>query len=131
LYLESIGNPRKFSRLARRLAAVKPVVVVTAGRSGQVVPPGHVVRATQAPRGTLEEMMRQAGVIRAENTHQMIDIAQLLDTQPLPEGARVAVVASSPALAALVAEAAASAGLDVVPSTGVVPEGWADDDVRE
>lgn len=130
LYLESIGNPRKFSRLARRLAAVKPVVVVTAGRSGQVVPPGHVVRATQAPRGTLEEMMRQAGVIRAENTHQMIDIAQLLDTQPLPAGARVAVVASSPALAALVAEAAASAGLDVVPATGVVPEGWADADVR-
>ena len=132
LYLESIGNPRKFSRLARRLSAVKPVVVVTAGRSGQVVPPGHVVQATQAPRRTLEEMMRQAGVIRAENTHQMIDIAQLLDTQPLPEGARVAVVASSPALAALVAEASASAGLDVVPTRdGVVPEGWGADAVRE
>src|SRR5690606_35516366 len=50
LYLESIGNPRKFARVARRLAATKPLVVLAAGRSGHVVPPGHVVRRTRAPR---------------------------------------------------------------------------------
>ena len=122
LYLESIGNPRKFSRIARRLAARKPVVVVTAGRSGQVVPPGHAVRPTLAPRRTLDEMLRQSGVIRAENTHEMMDLAQLLDTQPLPAGRRVGVVASSVALAALVAEAAAANGLTVLPRTGVVAE---------
>lgn len=113
LYLESIGNPRKFSRIARRLASVKPVVVVTAGRSGHVVPPGHAVRSTQAPRRTLEETLRQSGVIRAENTHHMIDIAQLLAHQPLPAGRRVGVLASSASLAALVAEAAVSADLVV------------------
>ena len=32
LYLESIGNPRKFTRLARRTAAAKPVVVVKGAR---------------------------------------------------------------------------------------------------
>ncbi len=128
LYLESIGNPRKFSRIARRLASVKPVVVVTAGRSGHVVPPGHAVRSTRAPRRTLEEMLRQSGVIRAENTHHMIDIAQLLAHQPLPGGRRVGVLASSASLAALVAEAASSAGL-VVARSDFVPEDATSDDV--
>ncbi|MGP7961077.1 GNAT family N-acetyltransferase [Sanguibacter sp. A247] len=128
LYLESIGNPRKFSRIARRLSTVKPVVVVTAGRSGHVVPPGHAVRASHAPRRTLEEMLRQSGVIRVENTHQMADVAQLLDTQPLPQGRRVGIVTSSGALASLVAEAASSAGLIVTSHVGIVGES-ADDEI--
>ncbi|WP_407343822.1 GNAT family N-acetyltransferase [Pengzhenrongella phosphoraccumulans] len=112
MVLESIGNPRKFSRIARRLAATKPVVVVTAGQSGHVVPPGHAVRATRSPRRTLEEMFRQSGVIRAQNTHRMLDIVQLVAHQPLPTGNRVGIVAGSSSLAALAAEAAASAGLE-------------------
>ncbi|WP_448060281.1 bifunctional acetate--CoA ligase family protein/GNAT family N-acetyltransferase [Cellulomonas hominis] len=122
LYLESIGNPRKFSRVARRLAAVKPVVVVTAGRSGQVVPPGHAVRATHAPRRTLEEVMRQSGVIRVENTHQMLEVTQLLALQPLPAGRRTSVVASSASMAVLVTEAAAAAGLTVGGQTAIIAE---------
>ncbi|MCA5893904.1 GNAT family N-acetyltransferase [Isoptericola sp. NEAU-Y5] len=123
LYLESIGNPRKFSRIARRLAGVKPVVVVVAGRSGQVVPPGHAVRATHAPRRLLDEMLRQSGVIKAENTHQLMDVAQVLAHQPLPGGPRVGIIASSAALAALVAEAAAAAGLVVAASSDfLMPE---------
>lgn len=122
LYLESIGNPRKFSRIARRLSLVKPVVVVTAGRSGHVVPAGHAVRPTRAPRRTLEEMLRQSGVIRAENTHQMLDIIQLLSSQPLPSGRRVGIVAGSAPLSAIVAEAAGAAGLTVTGHVGVVRE---------
>ena len=122
LYLESIGNPRKFSRVARRLASAKPVVVVTAGRSGQVVPPGHAVRPTLAPRRTLEELLRQSGVIRVENTHQMLDVAQLLAHQPLPAGRRVGIVASSPSMAALVAEAAGAAGMTVTGATALLSE---------
>ena len=113
LYLETLGNPRKFSRIARRLALVKPVVVVVAGRHGSVVPPGHTVRATRAPRRMLDEVLRQSGVIRAENTHQLMDVAQVLAHQPLPAGGRVGILASSPSLAALVADAVAAAGLTV------------------
>jgi len=121
LYLESIGNPRKFSRIARRLSASKPVVVTTAGRSGHVVPPGHAVRATRAPRRLLDELLRQCGVIQADNTHQLMDVAQVLAHQPLPSGNRVGILASSAALAALVAEAAASAGLEVAASSDYLP----------
>lgn len=129
LYLESIGNPRKFSRIARRLASVKPVVVVTAGRSGQVVPPGHAVRSTRAPRRTLDEMLRQSGVIHADNTHHLVDIAQLLANQPLPSGRRIGILASSAALTALVAEAVVSAGLVVSDRSTFLPEDADDEQV--
>ena len=125
LYLESVGNPRKFSRVARRLARVKPVVVVKSGISGYGVPPGHAVRATRAPREALDAMLRQAGVIRVENIHQLFDVAQVLVNQPLPAGQRVGVVGNSDALAALVADAAVSWGLEPVPPVSLRPEATA------
>jgi acyl-CoA synthetase (NDP forming)/RimJ/RimL family protein N-acetyltransferase len=130
LYLESIGNPRKFTRVARRLATEKPVGVVVAGRSGQVVPPGHAVRATHAPRAMLDAMLRPAGVIRADNTHPLIDIAQVLAHQPLPRGRRVGILASSSALAVLVAEAAAAQGLVVASSSDYLAPERSPDDVE-
>ena len=39
LYLESFGNPRKFARVARRVAAAKPVLAVKSGRSPRVLVP--------------------------------------------------------------------------------------------
>ena len=131
LYLESIGNPRKFTRVARRLASHKPVVVVTAGRSGHVVPPGHAVRPTRAPRRTLEEVMRQSGVVRVDNLHQMLDVVQLLEHQPLPAGRRTAVLASSSGLAALVVEAAAAAGLVLTGRVELLAEDARADEVRD
>lgn len=122
LYLESIGNPRKFSRVARRLAAAKPVVVVTAGRSGHVIPPGHAVRQTLAPRRTLEEVMQRSGVVLVDNPHQMLEAVQVFALQPLPRGRRAAVVASSSSMAALVSEAAVSAGLAVAGPPAIIPE---------
>ncbi|WP_028048578.1 GNAT family N-acetyltransferase [Cellulomonas sp. URHD0024] len=130
LYLESIGNPRKFNRVARRLSQLKPVVVVTAGRSGQVVPPGHAVRATHAPPRTLAEMLRQAGVVRVDNTHQLLDVAQVLAHQPLPAGRRAAILASSASTAALVAEAATAAGLVASGRVVLLPEDADGDQVR-
>jgi acyl-CoA synthetase (NDP forming) len=71
LYLESVGNPRKFSRIARQLAMLKPVIVVKSGISSYGVPPGHRVRSvTNVPPAAFDAMLRQAGVIRVENVYQ-------------------------------------------------------------
>ncbi|MGL4175699.1 MAG: GNAT family N-acetyltransferase [Dermatophilaceae bacterium] len=113
LYLESMGNPRKFSRIARTLALTKPVIVVKSGVSRFGVPPGHRVRKTQARPEVFDSMLRQAGVIRAENMHQLFDIAQIVVSQPLPAGEGVAVVGNSAALGALTADACEGAGLSV------------------
>ena len=58
-------------------------------------------------------MLRQAGVIRVENVHQLFDVAQLVIHQPLPAGQRVAVVGNSDALGALTAQAALSWDLEI------------------
>ncbi|MGN6333660.1 MAG: bifunctional acetate--CoA ligase family protein/GNAT family N-acetyltransferase [Motilibacteraceae bacterium] len=114
LYLESIGNPRKFSRIARRVARRKPVVTVKSGRTTQGVPLGHRVRESHAPPAAVDAMFRQAGVIRVDNIHALFDVGQLLVTQPLPAGDRVAILGNSDALGLLAADACAEWGLSVV-----------------
>ena len=113
LYLESMGNPRKFSRIARNLGRIKPVIVVQSGVSAYGVPPGHRVRRTKMRPAVFTAMLKQAGVIRVSNVHQMFDVAQLVVHQPLPAGRRVAIVGNSSALGALSAGAVASRGLTV------------------
>jgi len=121
LYLESVGNPRKFSRIARQLSLRKPVIVVKSAMSAYGVPPGHRVRVTRVPPGAFDAMLRQAGVIRVENVHQLFDVAQLVVHQPLPRGDRVAIVGNSHALGALTAQACVSWGLEVTHGPVSVP----------
>ncbi|WP_284981458.1 bifunctional GNAT family N-acetyltransferase/acetate--CoA ligase family protein [Arthrobacter sp. efr-133-TYG-118] len=113
LYLESIGNPRKFSRLARRLSRSKPVIVAKSDVTGLRLPPGHVVRTTLAPVAALDAMMRQAGVIAVETIEQLMDIAQIVSSQPLPKGPALAVYSNSAAFGKVVADNAAPHGLIV------------------
>ncbi|MFD1214368.1 GNAT family N-acetyltransferase, partial [Arthrobacter sp. GCM10027362] len=114
LYLESFGNPRKFSRIARRLSRSKPVIVAKSELMGLQLPPGHAVRTTQAPAGALDAMLRQSGVIRVATNEQLMDIAQILVSQPLPAGPGLAVLSNSGALGRVVADAATTHELTVV-----------------
>ena len=113
LYLESIGNPRKFSRISRRLARSKPVIVAKSDVMGLRLPPGHAVRTTQAPAGALDAMLRQAGVIRVETVEELVDVAQVVTTGPLPAGPSLAVFSNSLALGKVVADSADAHGLKV------------------
>lgn len=115
LYLESIGNPRKFSRLARSVSERKPVVAVKSGRSTQGVPVGHRVKRTSAPQKAVDAMFGQAGVIQVDTLDEMFDVAQLLAHQPLPRGNRIAVVGNSDAVALIVSDAAKAEGMQVAP----------------
>ncbi|AZS84669.1 GNAT family N-acetyltransferase [Streptomyces griseoviridis] len=108
MYLESIGNARKFTRLARRTAAAKPLVVVQSAGSA---PQGHAVRATRLPPATVTELLRQAGVIRVDTITELVDTGLLLARQPLPPGPRVAILGNSESLGLLTYDACLSEGL--------------------
>ncbi|MGH8868460.1 MAG: GNAT family N-acetyltransferase [Actinomycetes bacterium] len=112
LYLESIGNPRKFTRLARRIGRQKPVVAVKSGRSTQGVPLGHAVGRFSLPDTAVDALFRQAGVIRVDTVAQMFDVAQVLAYQPLPDGPRVGIVGNSDSLGLLAEDACVAAGLE-------------------
>ncbi|MEU6937512.1 GNAT family N-acetyltransferase [Streptomyces rubiginosohelvolus] len=111
LYLESLGNPRKFTRLARRTAAVKPVVVVKGARHSGTNPPGHAVPVSRIPDTTVSALMRQAGVIRVDTVTEMVDAGLLLAGQPLPAGPRVAILGNSESLGLLTYDACLAEGL--------------------
>ncbi|MFE2266365.1 bifunctional acetate--CoA ligase family protein/GNAT family N-acetyltransferase [Streptomyces griseosporeus] len=108
MYLESIGNPRKFTRLARRTAAAKPLVVV---QGTGTAPQGHAVRATRLPHATVSALLRQAGVIRVDTITELVDAGLLLARQPLPAGPRVAILGNSESLGVLTYDQCLAAGL--------------------
>ncbi|WP_285568880.1 bifunctional GNAT family N-acetyltransferase/acetate--CoA ligase family protein [Streptomyces sp. RTGN2] len=130
LYLESLGNPRKFTRLARRTAAVKPVVVVKGARHSGSTPPGHAVPVSRIPDATVSALMRQAGVIRVDTVTEMVDAGLLLAGQPLPAGGRVAILGNSESLGLLTYDACLAEGLRPRPpvdlTTAATPQDFRD-----
>ncbi|MFJ9710231.1 GNAT family N-acetyltransferase [Streptomyces sp. NPDC101234] len=108
MYLESIGNPRKFTRLSRRTAAAKPLVVVQGEGSA---PQGHAVRATRLPHATVSALLRQAGVIRVDTITELVDAGLLLARQPLPAGPRVVILGNSESLGLLTYDRCLAEGL--------------------
>lgn len=109
LYLESFGNPRKFARLARRLARSKPIVAVRSGR--HAVSRELAATSANVDEASVQALFEQAGIIRVDSLAQLFDTALVLANQPLPEGPSVAVVGNSAAIGALAADTAMAQGL--------------------
>ncbi|WP_306316713.1 MULTISPECIES: bifunctional GNAT family N-acetyltransferase/acetate--CoA ligase family protein [unclassified Streptomyces] len=116
LHLESFGNPRAFSRTARRVARAMPVLTVDAGRSepGRRAAASHTAAAA-TPTMTRQALFTQAGVTATRTIGELLDTAALLHAQPLPKGRRVAVVSNAGGIGVLAADACAEAGLAVPP----------------
>jgi acyl-CoA synthetase (NDP forming) len=114
LYLESFGNPRKFGRLARRVARRKPILAMKGGRtrSGARAAGSHTA-ALAGSEEAVDALFHQAGVIRAETLEELVDTAGLLASQPLPWGKRVAVLTNAGGLGILCADACEAAGLEL------------------
>ncbi|SDE47586.1 Acetyltransferase (GNAT) family protein [Thermus arciformis] len=96
LYLESFGNPRRFSRLARRVGKRKPILAVHPSRD-------PLVRA----------LFAQAGVVRANSLEEAFDVAALLALGRLPENGRVRLVSNASGPSNLALEALREGGLEV------------------
>ncbi|MFT2018868.1 GNAT family N-acetyltransferase, partial [Streptomyces sp. 796.1] len=121
-YLESIGNPRKFTRLAKRTAALKPVVVVKGARHSGSEPPGHAVPTTRIPDATVSALFRQAGVIRVSTVTELADVGLFLAAQPLPRGPRVAILGNSESLGLITYDACLTDGLRPLPPLDLTTE---------
>jgi acetyl coenzyme A synthetase (ADP forming)-like protein len=115
LYLESFGNPRKFGRLARRISRRKPILAMKSGvsRAGAKAASSHTA-ALAGSEAAVAALFRQAGVIRATTIEELVDVAAILSTQPLPRGRRVAIVTNAGGLGILCADACEAAGLELV-----------------
>jgi len=116
LYLESFGNPRKFARIARRVARTKPVLAVKSGRSaaGARATSSHTGALLAASDVTVDALFDQAGVIRTDSLAELFDVASLLANQPIPAGRRVGIVTNAGGPGIMCADACEAGGLEVV-----------------
>ena len=112
LYLESFGNPKKFSRLARRIGRRKPIIAVKSGRSesGSRAASSHT-GALASSDVAVQALFRQAGVIRVDTIEELFDAANLLARQPIPTGPRVGIVTNAGGPGILAADALEANGL--------------------
>lgn len=115
LYLESFGNPRKFVRVASRVAKSKPIIAVKSGRStaGARGAKSHSA-ALAGSDDVAEQVLASAGVTRVDTLEELFDTTQAFASQPAPNGRRVAIVSNAGGPAVLAADAAIAYGL-VVP----------------
>jgi acetyl coenzyme A synthetase (ADP forming)-like protein len=114
LYLESFGNPRKFARVASRVARTKPILAMRSGtsRAGARAASSHTA-ALAGSDAAVEALFSQAGVLRARTLEELLDAAVLFSSQPLPRGNRVAVLTNAGGLGILCADACDAAGLSL------------------
>ncbi len=114
LYLESFGNPAKFTHIARRVARKKPIIAVKSGRteSGSRAASSH----TGALAGSdiaVDALFRQSGVIRTDTIEELFDTALLLASQPVAVGPRVAILTNAGGPGIMAADACEGMGLSL------------------
>ena len=115
MYMESIGDPRRFARIARAVSKRLPVVALKGGRSepGRRGARSHTA-ALAADDAGVDALFEHTGVLRAATLDQLLDVGALLATQPTPAGRRVLLVGNAGGPLIIAADAAAAGGLDVV-----------------
>ena len=124
LYLESFGNPRRFTRIARRVARRKPIAIVKSGRTRAGM------RAAMSHTGSLagtdkavDALCVQSGVIRTDTIEELFDVAMLVAHQPIPRGRRVGIVTNAGGPGIMASDACESHRLEVPELGGATLEG--------
>ena len=115
LYLESFGNPHKFSRLARLLAQRKPVLALRTGTTAaaQRAAASHTAAAA-TPAATRDALYHQAGIIAVDTLTELYATTALLCWQPVPAGSGVVVISNAGGAGVLAADACAMQDLNLV-----------------
>lgn len=114
-YIEGFKDGRAFFRVAKEVSRHKPIVMIKVGETeaGASAARSHTASLSGSPR-VFDGICRQAGVIRANNIRELMNIGYGFLTNPLPRGKRVGIVTLGGGWGVLAADACARLGLDVV-----------------
>ena len=90
LYIESVKDGRRFFEIARRLGKMKPVILMKGGQSkaGIKAAASHT-GALSTDAGIFDAVCRQAGIVKVEQSMDLLDLAAAFSSLPLPKGNRV------------------------------------------
>ncbi|EHR51958.1 acyl-CoA synthetase (NDP forming) [Saccharomonospora marina XMU15] len=115
MHLEDLKDGRAFVETAKRMTRKKPVVVLKAGRTALGA------RAASSHTGALagddkvyDDILRQAGVVRAPGLNEMLDYARGLPLLPTPQGENVVIITGAGGSGVLLSDACVEAGLSLM-----------------
>jgi acyl-CoA synthetase (NDP forming) len=116
MYLEGTVNGRRLMQSLAQVTPKKPVLILKSGRTeaGKRAIASHT-GSISGEDNIYRAAFVQGGAIRAESLSQLIDLARVFTTQPLPKGNRLGIITTSGSLGALATDVAVSSGLSVPP----------------
>jgi acetyltransferase len=111
LYMEGVGNAKKFMSAARGFARTKPIIVIKAGRysAGAKAASSHT-GALAGDFAVYEAAFKRAGVVMVDEIGDLFNCASVLDSRYLPAGPNLAIVTNAGGPAVLAADAVISHG---------------------
>ena len=115
MHVEDLKDGRAFAEVAERVSKKKPIVVLKAGRTAMGA------RAAASHTGALagndkiyDDVLRQSGVIRADNLNDMLQFARGLPVLPVPKGENVLIITGAGGSGVLLSDACVENGLELM-----------------
>jgi acetyltransferase len=114
IYMENVGNAKKFMSAARGFARTKPIIVIKGGK--------HITGATAAQSHTgamagdfevYDAAFKRVGVVRVDEIADLFNCASVLDSRRLPAGPRLAIITNAGGPAVMTADSIADLGLEL------------------
>jgi len=114
IYMEGVGDGRKFMRAAKKAIPKKPIVILKSGRSkaGAAAAASH----TGSLAGTdnvYSAAFKQSGIIRVNTPQDMFNVAKALVCRKKPNGRRVAIVTDGGGTGVIATDALEEYGLEL------------------
>jgi acetyltransferase len=111
IYMEEVGEARKFMSAARVFARNKPIVIMKPGRLLKKNKSSLTDDPTQAFGDRVyDAAFKRVGVIRVKEFTDLFSAATVLDSRNLPRGPRLAVISNAASLGVLAADTLIESG---------------------
>jgi acetyl coenzyme A synthetase (ADP forming)-like protein len=115
LHMEDLKDGRAFVEVAQRVSKKKPIVVLKAGATpaGSKAAASHTA-ALAGDDKIYDDILRQAGVVRARGLNEMLQFARCLPMLPTPTGENVVIITGAGGSGVLLSDACYSTGLHLM-----------------
>ncbi len=112
MYMEGVGENTRIREVLGKVTRDKPVLILKSGRTsvGRAATASHT-GSMSGEDALYDALFAQTGAVRANSLEELVEMARVFATQPLPKGNHLGIITSSGSLSALATDVAVSSGL--------------------
>jgi len=125
LYIEGVKDGERLVRTLSQVTRKKPVVVIKSGRSkrGAMAAASHTGSLAGAD-AVFDDLMREAGVLRARSVQEAFDWVRFLSDAPTPQGDEAVIVTNGGGIGVLATDACEEYGVQLFDEQGELAEAF-------